>query len=184
MKVYYPHVIDFWGHISQCCETQALPLKHYRICIIFSSQDPRASLVKRERSSGSQSFLHITFITTGLISGHIPSVTGHSGSTIHNIYSARISVPNLVVPSTPEEVAAGMPAWKWRTPLKSTADYWEGTCHIPALGFEYSLLHRLVQRAFESLPCSTDCSSADTCRDRPLRPGAHGMSQHVGSPDV
>jgi len=53
-------------------------------------------------------------------------VTGQTGSTIRNIYSARISVPSLVTPATPEEVAAGVPAWKWRTPLKSTSPFWEG----------------------------------------------------------
>lgn len=55
------------------------------------------------------------------------SVTGQTGSTIRNIYSARISVPTLVIPSMPEDVEAGMPAWKWRTPLKSTSAFWQGT---------------------------------------------------------
>ncbi|KAF9512543.1 hypothetical protein BS47DRAFT_1394141 [Hydnum rufescens UP504] len=51
--------------------------------------------------------------------------TGHTGSTIRNVFSARLSVPSLIVPSTPDEISAGIPQWKWRTPLKSTAPYWE-----------------------------------------------------------
>jgi len=45
-------------------------------------------------------------------------VTGH---TIRNLTSARISVPSLFVPSPPNYT----PRFLWRTPLRSTAPYWE-----------------------------------------------------------
>lgn len=69
---------------------------------------------------------HLCSDMTDLLMSSNFSVTGNTGSTIRNIYSARLSVPSLIVPSTPEEVAAGKPAWKWRTPLKSTSPYWQG----------------------------------------------------------
>ncbi|TFK45375.1 protein phosphatase methylesterase [Heliocybe sulcata] len=39
---------------------------------------------------------------------------------IHNPASARVSVPSIVVPST-----SGPKKYVWRTPLRSTAEYWE-----------------------------------------------------------
>ncbi|KDQ59111.1 hypothetical protein JAAARDRAFT_128089 [Jaapia argillacea MUCL 33604] len=39
-------------------------------------------------------------------------------NTIRNITSARVSVPSILVPSPP-------PTFAWRTPLRSTGEYWE-----------------------------------------------------------
>ncbi|KAI0305478.1 protein phosphatase methylesterase [Multifurca ochricompacta] len=49
-------------------------------------------------------------------------ITAHQ---IRNITSARVSVPSLVIP-TPEPRARGVRAFTWRTPLRTTAPYWEG----------------------------------------------------------
>ncbi|KAI5119450.1 hypothetical protein M0805_008387 [Coniferiporia weirii] len=46
-----------------------------------------------------------------------------SNHTIKNPLSARISVPSLVIPS--ESPNDHGPVFKWRTPLRSTAPYWE-----------------------------------------------------------
>ncbi|KAL0945521.1 hypothetical protein HGRIS_001003 [Hohenbuehelia grisea] len=43
-------------------------------------------------------------------------------NTIRNPYSARISVPSIVTPS--QSASAIVPAYQWRTPLRSTAEYW------------------------------------------------------------
>jgi protein phosphatase methylesterase 1 len=53
---------------------------------------------------------------------------------IHNPSSARVSIPSIVVPSdsplTPTTRANSGFKYKWRTPLRSTAPYWNST-HIP-----------------------------------------------------
>ncbi|PIL32361.1 hypothetical protein GSI_05607 [Ganoderma sinense ZZ0214-1] len=43
--------------------------------------------------------------------------------TIHNPISARVSVPAIIVPA-PEGSPPNAPAYLWRTPLRSTAPYW------------------------------------------------------------
>ncbi|KAF8338310.1 protein phosphatase methylesterase [Cantharellus anzutake] len=50
-------------------------------------------------------------------------ITGSTGSVIHNTLSARLSVPSLFI--APKDGEEGSIAWKWRTPLKSTAPFWE-----------------------------------------------------------
>ncbi|KDQ09944.1 hypothetical protein BOTBODRAFT_178673 [Botryobasidium botryosum FD-172 SS1] len=44
-----------------------------------------------------------------------------SGNTIRNAVSARTSVPSTLVASPSSD-----PAWRWRTPLRSTAPFWDG----------------------------------------------------------
>jgi len=47
-------------------------------------------------------------------------------NTIQNPNSARVSVPSIIASSTSDSTAA--PAYEWRTPLRSTAQYWRSLC--------------------------------------------------------
>lgn len=62
------------------------------------------------------------------------SLTTHA---INNPASARISVPSILIPQ--ESTLAPLTrankgfAFRWRTPLRSTALYWQCTSHLPTL---------------------------------------------------
>jgi len=46
-------------------------------------------------------------------------------NTIHNVNSARVSVPSTQIPVKPSpEEESQLPRYTWRTPLRSTAPYW------------------------------------------------------------
>lgn len=57
---------------------------------------------------------------------------------IHNPTSARVSIPSIIVPAdsplTPTTRANSGFKYKWRTPLRSTAPYWDSE-HIPPFVF-------------------------------------------------
>lgn len=50
-------------------------------------------------------------------------------NTINNPTSARVSVPAIIVPA-PEGSPASVPAYVWRTPLRSTAPYWKSKPYV------------------------------------------------------
>ena len=68
----------------------------------------------------------------GLLAAHLrgfdASVNTH---TIRNPTSARVSVPAIIVPA-PEGSPPSTPAYLWRTPLRSTAAYWNSKSSAPS----------------------------------------------------
>lgn len=89
----------------------------------------------------------IAVVMTGYLCA---SVSNH---TIRNVLSARISVPSLFVPS---ESSTDSLAYKWRTPLHTTAPYWEGMpCFLEdasLLTYQHVGLTRMVQGPLKEIP--------------------------------
>ena len=104
---------------------------HYHTCMHFWIPVQKASTPKKKPSNGSKCLEKNSFLLMVCECTPRVSLTTHA---INNPASARISVPSILIPQqstlTPLTRANKSYAFRWRTPLKSTAPYWHCTSHL------------------------------------------------------
>lgn len=114
---------------------------------------------------------NLFFVCESIAMTTLPSVQNH---TIKNPLSARISVPSLFVPSDGKDKAH---AYKWRTPLRSTAPYWESMSQRIAPIWSPQLANRsyrrLVPGTVQQVSGCPSCPTSRSCWDRQTGQGTH-----------